>query len=379
MNYDFVVLGADGIQGRIASRDLLESGYSVLLCALDKFRIEDILSKYKNAEYEHVNLKNVKHAAEVIKKSKADVVLNCALSDWNMNAMKACIDAGANVLDLGSPPKITMRQLEMHNSLKRKNLMSITGCGAAPGVVSIMLRYIEPRFKEIHTVNSGYAWTSNMNKFVVPFSIEAIIDEFTDKAVYLNNGKFVKGKPFSNFINREFNFVGKQKMCMVKHPEPFTFYKFLKHKRLKNVKFFAGFPDHSFDKFSTMIELGLGSWKTVRFNGYSITPVEFLSIVLKELEIPQGYKEIENLWVDVHANGKTSQMECIAPTLKGWEDATCNIDTGMPASIMAQMVKEEIIKEKGSFSPEFVVPPEPFFEELAKRKMYVYEDGEKIN
>ena len=72
-------------------------------------------------------------------------------------------------------------------------------------------------------------------------------------------------------------------------------------------------------------------------------------------------------------------MECIATTLKGLEWATCNVDTGMPASIIAQMVKKDIITEKGSFSPEMVVPPQPFFKELAKRKMYVYENGKKIN
>ena len=37
------------------------------------------------------------------------------------------------------------------------------------------------------------------------------------------------------------------------------------------------------------------------------------------------------------------------------------------------------IKEKGSFAPESVVPPEPFFKEIAKRKMTVFENGKKIN
>lgn len=36
MNFDFVVLGATGMQGRIVVRDLLEKGYSVLLCGRDK-------------------------------------------------------------------------------------------------------------------------------------------------------------------------------------------------------------------------------------------------------------------------------------------------------------------------------------------------------
>ena len=72
-------------------------------------------------------------------------------------------------------------------------------------------------------------------------------------------------------------------------------------------------------------------------------------------------------------------MDCVAGTLPGWEDAACNIDTGFPASILAQMIKSGKIAEKGFFSPEYVVPPEPFFEELGKRKIWIYDNGKRIN
>ena len=99
--------------------------------------------------------------------------------------------------------------------------------------------------------------------------------------------------------------------------------------------------------------------------------------------IPKGYKEYENLWVKLigvkDKKKKEILMECIVPTLKGWEDAGCNIDTGMPASIMAQMIKTGAIEEYGSFSPEGVVPPKPFFKELRKGHMKVMENGRVIN
>ena len=72
-------------------------------------------------------------------------------------------------------------------------------------------------------------------------------------------------------------------------------------------------------------------------------------------------------------------MECIVPPLKGWEWTGSDIDTGMPASIIAQMIFNNLINEPGSYSPEFIVSPKEFFQELAKRKMSVYENGRKIN
>ena len=61
------------------------------------------------------------------------------------------------------------------------------------------------------------------------------------------------------------------------------------------------------------------------------------------------------------------------------EEAGCNIDTGMPASIMAQMILKKVITKPGSYSPEDIVPPAAFFKELRKRKLLVYENGKVIN
>jgi lysine 6-dehydrogenase len=92
---------------------------------------------------------------------------------------------------------------------------------------------------------------------------------------------------------------------------------------------------------------------------------------------------METLWIRVYGkkNGRKKEidMDCIVLPVKGWEDAGCNIDTGMPASIIAQMIKNDIITERGSFAPEDVVPPELFFKELKKRHMTIFENKKQIN
>ena len=72
-------------------------------------------------------------------------------------------------------------------------------------------------------------------------------------------------------------------------------------------------------------------------------------------------------------------MECIVNTLPGWEDAGCNIDTGIPAAIIARMVMDGRITARGSYPPGPVVPTEEFFKELRARDMVVYQNGEIIN
>ena len=133
----------------------------------------------------------------------------------------------------------------------------------------------------------------------------------------------------------------------------------------------------------SFINLGLASKEKIKMDGGEIQPLEFLTEILRKAEIPEGYKENEVLWVEIigKKNNKKKEiyMECIVDTLPGWEDAGCNIDTGIPASIIAQMIINGQIKAWGSFAPEAVVPKEEFFKALKEKDMDVYMNGRLIN
>ncbi|MDP3734336.1 MAG: saccharopine dehydrogenase C-terminal domain-containing protein [Nanoarchaeota archaeon] len=384
MKFDFVVLGATGLQGKIVSKDLLEKGYTVLLCGRNKQRLDYILKSYKKARFHYFDAAHVTEMTKMITKSKADVVVNCVEGDWNLHILKACLRSNVNSLDLGaSDGTMTKDQFKLDKALKAKGLIHITGCGSVPGIGNIMLRYAAEKFDTLHKIDVGYAWNSNIKQFVVPFSMPSIIEEFTDPATNIEQGKIVKSIPLDSLDTYNDAFVGKQKMFYVRHPEPYTFYHYYKDKGLQKVHFLAEFPPHSFDKINTLIELGFGSYEEINVNGVKIIPNDVTNEILKNIKPPQGYAEKEDLFVKIEGKAgskkKTILMQCKVPTLKGWEDAGCNIDTGLPASIIAQMVKKGVITEKGSFAPEGVVPPEPFFEELRKREMVVYENGKRIN
>lgn len=381
MKYDFLILGV-GMQGKIAARDLLVNKHSVFLADLYKENAKKIL-KYPKTDFAVVDLKNATEIVKLIKKVNPRVVLNCAEGDWNLNVYKACLKTKKHVLDLGSEIPMTKKQLAMHKDFKAHDLIAITGCGSTPGINNIMLHYAHQLFDSVETIEVGFAWDSNIKKFVVPFSIQSIIEEFTDPAPLIENGEWIKVNPLDRIEERNFREIGKQKCFFVRHPETHTFNLFNKKLGLKNLRFYAGFPAHSADTIRTFIDSGLGSKTPIVIQGKEIVPVEVLTQVLKNLPFPDGYTEKENIWV--HTWGKKNRknhdilMECIVDTLPGWEDAGCNIDTGMPASIMAQMVFNGEVTERGSYPPGPVIPVELFFKELRKRGMVIYQNGEVIN
>lgn len=384
MKADFLVLGSSGMQGRIVSRDLLESGFKIFCADLYREGSEQNLGNFPGTKFEQVDLRDNEKLRSLVSHVQASVVVNCAEGDWNLDIFRACLDAGSNVIDLGSDVPMTKTQLAMNKKFKDKNLVAITGCGSTPGINNIMFEYASQQFKTIDTVELGFAWDSNIKKFVVPFSIESIVEELTDPAPVVENGQFVDKRPMDTEVVKEFREIGSQKCYIVRHSETYTLYAYYKKYNIQNIRFYAGFPNHSLDMLNRLIELGMGSKNLLKFEKTEIRPVDAASRILSRLPRPDGYSEKENLWVEVsghdeQGNIKIVKMECLVSTLPGWQDAGCNVDTGLPASIIAQMILDGRITKKGSFAPEACVPVNEFFYEIKRRGMFVYQNGIAVN
>ena len=228
MKFDFCVIGATGMQGRIVTKDLLKCGYSVLLCGRDESRVKDLL-KNKKTSFAYLDLKEEEKSKKIIKNSGAKVVINCAEGDFNFKALKMFAEVGVHSIDLGSDIPFLKKQLAMNNTLKKKGIIHITGCGSVPGIGDVMLRYAYEKFDKIDTVKVGFSWDSNIKKFVVPFSIQSILGEFTMIAPYLHNSKIQKVKPLDSAVTVYHRAIGKQKQIKVgHHPETYTFYQYCK-------------------------------------------------------------------------------------------------------------------------------------------------------
>ncbi len=381
MKFDFVVLGATGEEGNIASKDLLESGYSVLLCGRNKLRIKDLL-KYKKAKFAYVDLNNIEKTASILKKSGAKIVVNCAELRMNLHAMKSCLISGLHYLDLGGLQEMTIQQYKFDKDFKKRKLIALLGCGSTPGISNVMASYAVDKLDSVEHLEVGFAWDSNIKKFVLPYSIESIAHELTTDPIILDNGKFKKTKACAFEGELKFKEVEKQNTYCIVHSEVFTFKKYFGKKGLKFVHYKAGFPEHSFKVLDMIIKLGFGSKEPININGINLRPIDFTREVLKKIARPKDYKEIENIWIKAYGKEKNKskkiEMNCVVKTLKGWEEAGSNVNTGMSISIMAQMLNKGLIKKVGITAPEEAVPPMPFFKELKKRGMHIYIDDKEV-
>jgi len=381
---DFLVFGATGMQGSIVTRYLSENGHRVFVSGRNQARLEEAGRKYKIAGSQALDLNDKDETTKLIEKIRPVVVVNCAEGDWNFGVYEAALRGGSHVVDLGSDGPVTMSQMALDEDFKRKNLIAITGCGSTPGVNNVMLKHAVNYFDSLISIEAGFAWNSNIKTFVVPFSMESIIEEFTESAPTIKDKLLLEKTPMETVVDREFREVGMQKIFLVRHPETETFFSYFKNKGLENVKFFAGFPEHSFDIIMSYLKNGFSENGGLYIKGKGEVPLIGLTKVLQEIHpAPKDYTEKENLWVWIEGQKDGSKkeilMECIVPTLSDWKEAGCNIDTGFPAAIIGQMILNGDIKERGSFAPEAIIPCRKFFQALNKNEMTIFMNGEVIN
>jgi len=383
MIYDFIVFGGTGQQGSICARDLLEQGYKVLLLGRNPEKIQKLLKKHNNASFCAVDLRNQQEIAKVIRSSRASVVINCAELIFNVAIMRACLETGKCVTDLGGLHTITREQFKLDNAFRKKGILCLTGCGSTPGISNVMASYAADKLDSIDTIMLGFAWDSNIKQFVVPYSLPSIFKEFRELPVVMHNGKFVKSNRMHCQGTFDFETVGKQTAYCIVHSEVYTFAKYFKDRGLKNVNYMAGFPEHSLRVIHMLMDLGFDSEREISIQGIKMKPLDFTLSILKHIPIPKGYNEFEDIWVRSEGmkdgKKKTVNMECIVKTIDGWEDAGSNIDTGRTIAVMSEMIHQKQIKAIGVRAPEGVVPHQRFFKELEKRGMRIYENGEKFN
>jgi len=67
-----------------------------------------------------------------------DVVVNAASYRVNLDAMRACLEAGCHYLDLGGLYWMTGRQLELGDAFERAGLLALLGMGSSPGKTNVM-------------------------------------------------------------------------------------------------------------------------------------------------------------------------------------------------------------------------------------------------
>jgi Saccharopine dehydrogenase NADP binding domain len=124
-----------------------------------------------------------------------DVLVNTASYRINLEAMRACLDAGCNYLDLGGLYWMTGRQRELGPEFERAGLLAVLGIGSSPGKTNLMaqrgvheLEAAGDPVRSIEIVAGGRDPGAPADgRLRPPYAIQTLIDELTLNPVVLED------------------------------------------------------------------------------------------------------------------------------------------------------------------------------------------------
>ena len=379
----FAVLGGTGMMGRIAVRDLFESGprNEVILAGTDMDRSERAAAAYGSPRVSpaRVDVRDRRSLSLVLR--DCDVAVNCVQYEHNLQVMEGALAAGAHYVDLGGLYYTTLKQLKLDGKFRKAGLSAVLGMGSTPGITNVLAASGSEGLDRIHSIDVKFGAADfsryEGRPFPVPYSISTLIDEFTLPPVVFRNGKIVKEKPLGGIESVRFPPpVGRKTAFYTLHSELATFPASFGSKGVRNVSFRVSFERDFVEKILFLADTGMSSERPVDFGGKRMVPREFLAKVLSLRKKPKVKKleDYECLMVELSGwkkgKRKKARIACLARSSARWGVPAGDVDTGTPPSIVAQMQARGALGP-GAYPPEFHVPAGPFFEELQKRGMRI--------
>jgi saccharopine dehydrogenase (NAD+, L-lysine forming) len=322
--------------------------------------------------------------ASTIRRFGSTLVLNAALPATNLEVMRACLDAGADYIDLASAgtdadgiPKIE-DQFALDADFKAAGRLAILGMGADPGTTNVYAAYAAKHLldivAELRIRDGDNAICHGSNGFTPSFSPWVMLDECLCKAVSYRNGTYQFEEPLTGFEPFDFPELGVLNCYYVDHEECKTLPRTFPHARV--IDFKLCMADSTLETLRVIKRLGLSSKKRVMVGDQSIAPRDLVVSLLPEPKDLAG-----------RMRGKT----CVGTLAKGFKDGQAKAyyiynvsdheatyrtlgvqatayQTGIPPVIAARLIAHGIWRGPGVFSPE-QFDPDPFLRYLALEGM----------
>ena len=371
------ILGS-GMMGRAIAHDLCKFSDFDRINIIDKNNKSLNLTRkfLKNSTVDYTNL-DIENTTAIKKHlEKYDVVISAIHYKFNYDLAKIAIESKTHFLDLGGNTEIVLKEKTMDKKANKMDVVIIPDCGLAPGVTSVITRDITEKMDLVNYVKIRVGGLPIEPKppfnYQIVFSPYGLINEYIEDATVLNNGKIIKKKSMTEIEKLIFpKPFGEMEAFITSGGSstlPYTYKDKIKYLDYKTIRY----PGHC-EKFKLFLDMGLGDRKTITINNQKVIPRDlFVKLLLKK--IPDIGKDVVLLKVICEGirNYKNKYLEY--SMIDYYEDNSISAmmrTTGYPVSITAQMIERGVIKKRGVFCSEEIIPCKLFFKELKKRDINI--------
>jgi len=375
-----LVLGGAGAMGMVTARDLAESPEvsEVVVGDASLEKMEEV-KRWAKSEKILTKLVDASSRSDMTKAMEnVDAVANATPYHLNLHVMKAAMQAGKSLVDLGGVYYMTRRQLKLHQAAKRRKTTIVLGCGLAPGTTDILAKCGADRMSRVDEIHIRYG-DRNLEPVKYKWAFRTVLEEYTRGPVVYQNGGFKRLLPFSGKQIVDFpEPLGERPCCFALYSGVAT----LPHtvgKGVKVVDCAMSYTDEDEPRIRVLTEMGLTSTKPIRIGEAAVSPREFLLRCAPPPDVK--VKDVAGVLVEVKGEEQREQVSRTYTIVHGYQEeygvSALAYLTGVPLSISSQMLARGDIKERGVLPSEQVVEPQPFVAQLARRGIKITETMKK--
>jgi lysine 6-dehydrogenase len=348
-----LVVGCGNI-GSVAAEDLAKNvDCEVAVADNDDKRAKSVAERIgtNNVSWMKLDASQYGKLAEALKGS--DLALGFLPGKLGYGLAEAAIAARTDLVDVSF---MAENPLALNDKAIKAEVTVVPDCGLAPGISNFLVGHASSNLDKTQSVHIMVGGLPEKPLpplgYVVTWSPESLIDEYTREARIVKEGKMARDEVLSGLEEVDFPNAGKLEAFFTDGLRTLLYtlgdVKDMWEKTLR-------YPGHA-EKIRVLKDLGLFEETSVDVDGVDMSPRKLMVILLTKKLLKPGIKDIVVLKVEVSGVKNGVQKRFVYHLLDHYDRrhhiTAMARTTAYPASIVAQIVLNGAVEAKG------VVPPE---------------------
>jgi lysine 6-dehydrogenase len=374
-----IVLGAGNI-GSIATQDLAKTMPSAefVVADVDKNRASSLAERMRKKRVLSIKLDatNRKQLLQTLK--GFDLVMGFLPGNLGYTLMKACIKARRDLVDVSY---MAENPLNLNAIAKKAGILIVPDCGLAPGISNFLVGHAYGKLDKLRTVHIMVGGLPEKPTppldYIITWSTESLIDEYTRKAIIIRQGKRIKVDALSGTETIEVPRIGKLEAFYTDGLR--TIAQTIDGEDMweKTLRY----PGHT-EKIKVLQALGFFGKEKIKVGKTEVSPRQLTEKLLQQKLHKTEIKDFVALKVEVcgiEKGKKTCYTYNLLEKYDELHETTAMAGTtAYPPSIVAELILNRVVEKSGVVPPELlgmdVEVYEQFLNGLKKRGINVIEE-----
>ena len=345
-----VIAVGSGNIGSVAVEDLATNMKSteIIIADKDDSRSKAVVERIGRNNVSSIQLDIVDRNKLLQTLKKFDLAMGFLPGALGYDLMKACIKAKKSLVDVSY---MAENPLKLHSAASKARITLIPDCGLAPGISNFLVGHAYAKLEKTSSVKIMVGGLPEKPvpplDYVITWSSDGLIDEYTRKAVIIQHGKKTEVEALSGVEAINFPKVGKLEAFYTDGLRTLS-------QTLKDVEEMwektLRYPGHA-EKIKMIEKLGFFEEEKVKIEDTLVSPRKLTARLLeRKLKIPK-IKDFVAMKVEVSGVKNGKRVSFVYHMLDKYDQkrgiTAMARTTAYPMSIVAQLMLKGIIKQKG--------------------------------